>query len=135
MGTHPIFESDFDCLTDCQGRKKKKKNDKKGGTGKIEKKKYTNSFTAARNEKRPNQYSKEAQTKREKLAKIKQEEYAEKREQKIQEKQTKKLARKDRDRIMNMKTKKGQPALQARIGLYLKDLESNPDLYKAHSKA
>ena len=34
-----------------------------------------------------------------------------------------------------MKTKKGQPVLQARIGLYLKDLESNPDLYKAHSKA
>ena len=47
----------------------------------------------------------------------------------------KKLARKDRDKIMNMKTKKGQPVLQARIGLYLKDLESNPDLYKAHSKA
>jgi len=22
MGTHPIFESDFDCLTDCQNWKK-----------------------------------------------------------------------------------------------------------------
>merc|ERR1711917_115488 len=138
MGTHPIFESDFDCLTGGFGLIKKKKNknptDKKEGGGKVEKK-YVNEFTARRNEKRPNQYSKEAQTKREKLAKMKQEEYAEKREQKIQEKATKKLARKDRDKIMNMKTKKGQPVLQARIGLYLKDLESNPDLYKAHSKA
>ena len=58
------------------------------GSGKVEKK-YVNEFTARRNEKRPNQYSKEAQTKREKLAKMKQEEYAEKREQKIQEKATK----------------------------------------------
>ena len=58
------------------------------GSGKVEKK-YVNEFTARRNEKRPNQYSKEAQTKREKLAKLKQEEYAEKREQKIQEKATK----------------------------------------------
>ena len=56
--------------------------------GKVEKK-YVNEFTARRNEKRPNQYSKEAQTKREKLAKLKQEEYAEKRERKIQEKATK----------------------------------------------
>merc|ERR1711990_991777 len=89
MGTHPIFESDFDCLTEqSMGKrakgvwengqvikknnsKKKKPTDKKEG-GKVEKK-YVNEFTASRNEKRPNQYSKEAQTKREKLTKLKQE--------------------------------------------------------------
>ena len=40
------------------------------------------------------------------------------------------MERKDRDRIMNLKTKKGQPVLHARIGLYLKDLQDNPDVYK-----
>jgi len=24
MGTHPIFESDFDCLTECQKRKQER---------------------------------------------------------------------------------------------------------------
>merc|ERR1712037_461744 len=27
MGTHPIFESDFDCLTECSARKKKSTKD------------------------------------------------------------------------------------------------------------
>jgi hypothetical protein len=31
---------------------------------------------------------------------------------------------------MKMRTKKGQPVLSARIGLMLKDMQKNPDLYK-----
>merc|ERR1711951_301039 len=116
MGTHPIFESDFDCLTETHGHRQKNK--------------IVNKFTQKRNEQRPNKYSKKAQEKRDQQVESKKADKIKKEEDKkklIEEKQNE---RKDRDRIMNLKTKKGQPVLHARIGLYLKDLESNPGLYK-----
>merc|ERR1712080_331243 len=102
MGTHPIFESDFDCLTECQTIKLKSRKNQK-----------------------PNSYSVEAAEKRKKIG----EKMKQKKEQKIKEKQLQKdqkaLEREKRSNIMRKKTKKGQPALQARIGLFLEDLHKN----------
>lgn len=119
-------------------RKWAKKRSDKGkkpadGTKPVEKKKFDNKFTKKRKEIVPNKYAvKDAEKRKEIGTEIK----TKKEEEKIAKQALKaeKIAeREERSKIMRLRTKKGQPALTARIGLFLKDLQKNPELYKADS--
>ncbi|CBY15981.1 unnamed protein product [Oikopleura dioica] len=92
-----------------------------------------NKFSKKREEERPSQFSKTAAERRKEIGeKARDRKRAAKAKQEA-EKQEKLNEREERDRIMKMRTKKGQPVLSARIGLMLKDMQKNPDLYKTES--